>query len=276
ETGQKAPYTSDSSGRRIDTVKIVIDSVIKLKDTSKRVEVQRKVEMLRAVNNRAPSVMDNTVAAASRVSVIRVLKDSVITNEKEKPDAGSAENRRQALLGYSYFKKIQQGRSKDINVFVSIKFPASRIVDTLTKLSKPESGEFKNDTATVATEIFEDNLADCDSVDVTLTDPSAAFKIDSFGLTRQPIAALSRWTWAVTPLTNLKKANLILNATPRRKDGSPKTIDPKVIIIEIEIVPGFFRNLWIYINDNPWTIMTVIIIPLAVFLGKRLFKTQKT
>jgi hypothetical protein len=101
ETGGKAPYISDPSGRRIDTVKIVIDSVIKTKDTSKRVQVQRRVEMLRTVNN---AIVPTEIAISpASVKVIHVLKDSVITKENEKADPGSAENVRQALLGVFLF-----------------------------------------------------------------------------------------------------------------------------------------------------------------------------
>jgi len=265
---------------RVDTVDIHMEKIEPSADAAHpsppvRVQFQRKVAMVRVVKNGRPRPGISPEEINIAKDSIRVLRDSVIKTESSVN--AFVDSAKEAILGYSYFKKMQQGNSKDINVFVSIKFPASTLIDTLKKINIPETGEFKNDTPSIATSMFPNNISDCDSVDVTLTDPERSFNIDTLGSTRQPVAELSRWTWAVTPVTDNKSAKLILNAVPIRKDHSTRNINPEVIIITVEIVPSFFRKLWIFINNNPWTIITVIIIPLIAFFGKRLFgsKNQK-
>ncbi len=181
---------------------------------------------------------------------------------------------RETILGYSYFRKIATGSSKSVNVFISTEFGKSRLVDTLRTVTLDETFRDQYDTPTIGIENFSENFDTYDSVDVTLTDPSRSFHIDTIGASRQPVLVTSRWEWVVTPVTDQSKASLVINAVPRRRDGSTKFIQPKTIYIQIEITPAFFRKLWIFINGNPWKFILAIVIPLISFFGARYYRSR--
>jgi hypothetical protein len=170
-----------------------------------------------------------------------------------------------ARLGYTYPPEMTRMKSYDINAYVSIVNPGSYIKDTLMKIitqqKDPATGVSSEDSVKIV-----DNILLYKRLKIELQDPDSAFKIKTlFGGTWQDVDSTgdNRWRWNVTPITN----------SPENPEGKPKDIDDRTFHIKIKIT-GFWQMLrtwWIYLQDNPGMVVTVILIPLIAYLGKRYF-----
>ncbi len=203
--------------------------------------------------------------------------DTIESNVTARTDDGTEPMKKQATLGYSYPTKMTRGLSSDFNVFVSLINNQSKVLDTLQKIVAKQMTDDKHSDVKHVMEAT--NIFLYRKLKVELLDPDKAFELT-------PVHANSeqqvdeegdnKWRWNVKPLTNTKEARLILKITAERPNGNSEPIVDETIHIRINIDEGqFVRNTWIYVLDHYEWFLTVILVPLVSFLGKRWFDRKK-
>ncbi len=192
-------------------------------------------------------------------------------------------NQKQAILGYSYFKKITREETRNINVNVLAINQNSKtdqlkvaLVNDLKEINKQINAEKKYDTASYFTR---DNIFFYKYLTISLKDPANSFKIVSLHENdRQLIDTLNlnKWQWAVTPTTDLKTATLNIVVYAESPDGTPKLIETRIIPVTIAIDNmSVWRVIWLWLYDHPESFLTLIIIPLIIYFGKKLIERKK-
>jgi hypothetical protein len=80
-----------------------------------------------------------------------------------------------ATLGYSYFPEMSRGETRDVNVYVSVKNPSSRIRDTLQVIVNEQNPApaSKQDTSV----IYTINVIVYEALEISLVDPAKDFTI---------------------------------------------------------------------------------------------------
>jgi hypothetical protein len=116
------------------------------------------------------------------------------------------------------------------------------------------------------------------SIKVSLINPDSSFLCErTFGEEWQEVDSTcdNRWRWNVIPVTNLPKARLIIKVTAQTPEGQVKDIDDKTFQIKVTLNNRqMFRDWWLYLRDNSSVVITVILIPLIAFFGKRYFERK--
>lgn len=176
-----------------------------------------------------------------------------------------------AVLGYSYIREMERYETKNINVYISVNNPGSFIVDTLKKIIKSQASDL-SDTAMAALDT--QNVSFYKYLDIKLIDPDSAFKITRIhSQDKQIIDSLmdNRWRWTIRALTENPQALLILKVIAERPNGNVERLQDINIPIRIKIVPpqNVIRKIWAFLGDNPEYFLTAILIPLAVYFGKK-------
>lgn len=188
-----------------------------------------------------------------------------------------------ARLAYNYSSEMKRNVSEDINVYVSIVNSSSFVKATLMKIIAQQKNPNTHKTNTDS--IVTTNILLFKRIKVVLIDPESAFKVDStFGNGWQDVDSIgdNRWRWTVIPKTNQPSAKLIIKVTAQTPTGAVKDIDDRTFFINVKMTGPFqmIREWWIYLQEHPELFLTVIIIPLIAFFGKRYFdrksKEQKT
>ncbi len=186
----------------------------------------------------------------------------------------SVPKKKSARLAYNYSSEMKRNVSEDINVYVSIVNSGSFVKDTLMKIvaqqKNPSARKANTDSIVTA------NILLYKRIKVELIDPDAAFKIDSvYGNGWQDVDSIgdNRWRWSVKPLTDQPNAKLVIKVVAKTPAGAIEDIDDRTFYIKVEMTGPFqmFRTWWIYLQDHPELFLTVIIIPLIAFFGKRYF-----
>ena len=186
----------------------------------------------------------------------------------------SVPKKKSARLAYNYSSEMKRNVSEDINVYVSIVNSGSFVKDTLMKIvaqqKNPNAHKANTDSIVTA------NILLYKRIKVELIDPDAAFKIDSvYGNSWQDVDSIgdNRWRWSVKPLTDQPNAKLVIKVVAKTPAGAVEDIDDRTFYIKVEMTGPFqmFRTWWIYLQDHPELFLTVIIIPLIAFFGKRYF-----
>lgn len=182
-------------------------------------------------------------------------------------------SKKNAILGYSYPGKIFRNSQKSINVYVSINNSTGEIKDTLKNLIRLQQ-EIIDGTDT--THIETENIIFYKYLKVRLIDPDSVFKITKIhDSDRQEIDTIvgNRWRWNITTDSDIPSATLILKISAEQPN---EILNDKNIIIHIEVDNlTIFRKIWIYLIDNPNIVVTLILIPLIAYLGKRLLEKKK-
>ena len=182
--------------------------------------------------------------------------------------------KRSARLAYSYCSEMKRNESSDVNVYVSVVNPASVVVDTLMKIvaaqHNPQTGKVDKDS------VVSTNILLYKRIKIELIDPDSAFRIKQvYGEPWQEVdsSADTRWRWSVVPLTDAKQAKLILKVVAETPEGTVKDIDDRTFYVKVKLAPPtqMVRSWWSYLQDNPALVVTVILIPLIAFFGKRYF-----
>ncbi len=192
-------------------------------------------------------------------------------------------NQKQAILGYSYFKKICREETRNINVNVMAINQNSKtdqlkvaLINDLKEINKQINAEKKYDTASYFTK---ENIFFYKYLTISLKDPANSFKIVSLHENdRQLIDTLNlnKWQWAVTPTTDLKTATLNIVVYAESPDGTQKLIETRIIPITIAIDNmSVWRVIWLWLYDHPESFLTLIIIPLIIYFGKKLIERKK-
>lgn len=197
-------------------------------------------------------------------------------NKKEMTtiDASDVEVQKSARLAYSYYPEMTRYESKDINVYVSIVKSVNLVKDTLIKIitlqQNASTGKVYMDS------IVTSEIPIYKRIRVDLLDPDSSFKIKKlFGETWQDVDSTgdNRWRWNVTPITNALQAKLVIKVIAVTPNGVTKDIDDKTFFIKVKMMGTcqLIRSWWAYLQDNPGIVVTVILVPLIAFFGKRFF-----
>ena len=212
-------------------------------------------------------------AAASLDTATMITESASEPVATAKPET-SVPKKKSARLAYNYSSEMKRNVSEDINVYVSIVNSGSFVKDTLMKIvaqqKNPNTRKANTDSIVTA------NILLYKRIKVELIDPDAAFKIDSvYGNSWQDVDSIgdNRWRWSVKPLTDQPNAKLVIKVVAKTPAGAVEDIDDRTFYIKVEMTGPFqmFRTWWIYLQDHPELFLTVIIIPLIAFFGKRYF-----
>lgn len=185
--------------------------------------------------------------------------------------------KKSASLAYNFPAEMKRNVSEDINVYVSLVNSGSFVKDTLMKIiarqKNPDTGKSKTDS------IVTTNILLYKRLKIELIDPDSAFRIKQiYGNDWQEVDSTgdNRWRWNVVPLTNLPEAKLVIKVVAETPSGAQKDIDDRTFYIRIKMTGPFqmIRSWLTYLQDNPGLVLTVILIPLIAFFGKRYFERR--
>ena len=196
------------------------------------------------------------------------------TAETSTIDSSAAVNSfKTATLGYSYPQKIMRGKSKSINVYVSVSNPAGEVEDTLRKIATIQKEVVNgNDSVIVETTsiVFYKYLT------VKLIDRDKVFDITQIhDNERQLVDTVNgnTWRWVIKTNTDQNVARLILKISAEKPD---RIFDDKDLAINVLIDnSGLLRRLWIWLQDHPESLLTLIIIPIFIYLWRSIFGKKK-
>ena len=196
--------------------------------------------------------------------------------------ASQQNQKRSAILGYSYFRHMRQYETRNIYAYImpvnkdsKISRLADSIITDLKILNSQVKPERKSDTASYFTK---ENIYYYKYLTITLNDPDKNFNIDTLGIhSRQLIdtAEQTSWQWAVTPKTSIKNTRMILKVVAEKENGMQKTIDTREIAIAIQLETNVWRELVTWLRNNPEKLLVLILIPLAAYFGRRVFERKK-
>lgn len=86
----------------------------------------------------------------------------------------------------------------------------------------------------------------------------------------------NKWVWNITPKTTKKHASLTLRVIAEKTNGNRESFESQNIAIDIIIDKNLTRNVWDWMMENPGKTLTLVIIPLIAFFGRKLFGGDKS
>lgn len=173
-----------------------------------------------------------------------------------------------ATLGYTYPPKLKKGEIGDVNVKVEIKNPNSTLRQELTEvlISQSIDQNPKNDSIV----IYSETIPFYKELNITLSDDAKDFQISSKHLNdTQFIDSISgnSWHWTIIPITDKRKAQLMLKIVATDNKGYSKIFEPKRIFIDIDLDNvTAFRRFVNYLLENP-AVSVPILISFFGFIG---------
>jgi hypothetical protein len=186
-----------------------------------------------------------------------------------------AQKQKSAILGYSYFTSIKRNELKNIRAYLNIKFPESKVRDTLHKIEKLQQVDIKDKDTNIINTL---NINLYDYIEVDLLDPAKDYTITPINHTadKQKVDTIrgNNWGWSVLTKTDKNTTSLILKVTAYMPDSTAE-LDNRVIPIRIKLEKNIFRKLWTVLLDDPKYFLAVILVPFIAFLGKRYFDRKK-
>lgn len=218
-----------------------------------------------------PPVVDTGKAAPFPLPKDSTIKKPVVSSQKKS-----------AVLGYSYFNHMKQEETRNIYVYVQsvtggidVNRLEQDIKAALQEANSQVKPERKSDTASYFTT---SNIYYYKYLTIKLNDPGGHFSIDSLGTpSRQQIDSNENnsWQWAVTPKTSVTSARLIIQVTAETENGQQKTIGTREIAINIQLEMNFWRSVITWLINTPEKLLVLIIIPLAIYFGRKIFDRNK-
>lgn len=194
----------------------------------------------------------------------------------EKPTQPLPLPSRSAILGYSYFSNMRQHETRSVYAYISINNPESVVISTVQDLTADENPVRTNDTVTINT--YNLNMLLYKYVDVNLLQNDSDFIIrEVHPIARQEIDSIygNKWQWNITPKTTKEFTTLTLNVVAEKPNGSRDRFESRNISIDITIDKSINRTVWNWMMDNPGKTLTLVIIPLVAFFGRRYFGDKK-
>jgi hypothetical protein len=211
----------------------------------------------------SPSPVDSS-SSNNTGSMTRPAPDTVATFP---PEVGKS-----AVLGYSYPERIRRKEVKNVNAFLTVNLPESKVRDTLKKITEKQLRQLQKDDTT---HILTENLILYEEVEVQLIDPGSVFTITPVFPESQKVDTIrgNRWRWSLTTTTDQVFGDLILKVTVKNPNTNPERLEDHSFQITVEVDPpiSILRRSWLFLMDNPGVVVTVILIPLIAFFGKRYF-----
>ncbi len=199
-----------------------------------------------------------------------IKSDSVI-----KPVIPPANKPKSASIAYSYFTAIKRNEVKNINVRLDINNPETVTRAALKAIEKKQlingTDADTNFTSTLSIPLY-------DSVEVTLQDPASDYTLSRINHSKdkQKVDTVNGnlWGWTVLTKTDKKETKLILKITAYMPSGE-EVLDNRSIPIRIKLEQTMLRKLWAALLDDPKYFLTVILVPLIGYLGKKYFDKKK-
>lgn len=184
--------------------------------------------------------------------------------------------KKSAVLGYSYIPEMKPGEIKNVNVYISATNPTSFIIDTLKEIIQNQVISNPKDTSIAV--LTTQQIDFYKYLTVTLMSFDSAFAIKAIhDGDRQEISSLydNRWRWTIKALSEEKEGLLIIKVEAETPEGVAKPLKDINIPIRVNVRTDIVRTTWIFLTKNPEFFLTFILIPLAVYFGKRLFERKK-
>ncbi|MEO5562728.1 MAG: hypothetical protein ABIR18_04815 [Chitinophagaceae bacterium] len=209
-----------------------------------------------------PDMMDSaaTDPTTSPDSIIVISPDT--THTAELPQG----SRKSATLGLSYFPVMHRNETKDVNVYVSVKFPSSLVRDTLRSIVIEQTNHYADHDTSI---IYTINVIWYKTLDITLVDPAGDFTITPIHPANNQIVDTingNRWRWTITTKTDKKVVTMIMKVIAAKEDGTIDRFDDKTIVIKVKIDKNVVRVFIDYLLDNPKVSITILV-SLFGFLG---------
>lgn len=187
--------------------------------------------------------------------------------------AQGKEKLKTASMGYSYPYNIKRNMTRNINVYVTIHHSESNAKDTILRTLEEQKIMISGDDSDVVQVI---SIPVYQKVSVRLIDPDSLFHIKKIHDNDfQPIDTFhgNHWRWTISTSTDRPSATLVLKTHTL---GPNEVWQDKNIVIPIIIDnKDYFRRLLVYLGDNPILLLTLLVLPIAGYFGKRLFDKKK-
>jgi hypothetical protein len=218
------------------------------------------------IDSTAPSSQDTMPYQNDSIAPVTMGQD---TNARlVPPPLQINEPGRSATLGYSYYPHMKRGETKDVNVYISVRHPGSRVIDTLKVIVAEQNDppQNKNDTTVIDTI----NVIFYKAIEVSLIDPAKDFEvvqIHNSNLQEIDTEAGNKWRWTITTNTDKPKAKLILKVVATKPNGITSRFNDKTISINIQLDRRTaWRKLIDYLYDNP-AVSVPILVGFFGFIG---------
>jgi hypothetical protein len=181
--------------------------------------------------------------------------------------AQSKPKEKSASMGYSYPYNIKRNATRNINVYVTVHHPESAAKDTILR-TLAEQKVMVSGTDSDVVEVI--SIPVYQKIGVWLIDPDSLFHKTRIDDEVQVIDAVhgNHWRWTISTSTDRPSGTLVLKTHTFGPNGRFK--DKNIVIPVVIDNEGYFRRLWIYLLDNPALLITLLILPVLAYFGKRL------
>ncbi len=222
-----------------------------------------------------PVVHDSAAVEGKDSTVIHTDTAIIKSDSVIKPVIPTANKPKSASIAYSYFTAIKRNEVKNINVHLDINNPESVTRTALKAIEKKQLLSSRdadtNFTNTLSIPLY-------DSVEVALEDPANDYTLSRINHSKdkQKVDTVNGnlWGWTVLTKTDKKETRLILKITAYMPSGE-EVLDNRSIPIRIKLEQTMLRKLWATLLDDPKYFLTVILVPLIGYLGKKYFDKKK-
>ncbi|MDB5232998.1 MAG: hypothetical protein JWN76_3803 [Chitinophagaceae bacterium] len=259
---KKKMSTSDSTRSTTDVV-TTVDSTISFVDSTR--PSGYSTDTLSAGGHHSRRMFPHSGREPASVDSARAATADDPVPESEK---------KSAVLGYSFFKRMRQHETRNVFVYIKINHSSSEIKSQLQELNTDTPPERKDDTATILTK----NMLLYNNVTAELIqgeDDDFVIK-PLHNKAQQELDSVNgnKWQWAVTPKTNKRHARLIIKIDAQRSSGSNEPIVTQTVAVDITL-DNIFDITWRWLHDNPEKTLVLILIPVAAYFGKKIFDKRK-
>lgn len=222
-----------------------------------------------------PVVHDSAAVEGNDSTVIHTDTAIIKSDSVIKPVIPPAKKPKSASIAYSYFTAIKRNEVKNINVRLDINNPESVTRTALKEIEKKQLLNSRdadtNFTSTLSIPLY-------DSVEVNLQDPANDYTLSRINHSKdkQKVDTVNGnlWGWTVLTKTDKKETRLILKITAYMPSGE-EVLDNRSIPIRIQLEQTMLRKLWATLLDDPKYFLTMILVPLIGYLGKKYFDKKK-
>jgi hypothetical protein len=219
-----------------------------------------KIEV-EATDSAAVAPVDTAIAAADSVN---------------RPIINIQTNRKSANIAYSYFTTIKRNEVKHIMAYLSINKPEAKVKDTLRQIERTSTVNSENEDSSIINSLYIPLVYE--SIEISLIDLAGDYSITPTGHTsnKQRIDTVkgNKWDWSIITKTDKPSTTLILKITAYLS-GDREELERREIPIRIKLEQNIIRKLWATLLDDPKYFLTVILVPLFAYFGKRYFDKKK-
>lgn len=184
--------------------------------------------------------------------------------------------RKSANIAYSYFNTIKRNEVKHIMAYLSINKPQAKVRDTLRQIERTETVNSTDEDSSIINSLHIPLVYE--HVEISIQDPAGDYSIQPVGhaSNKQRIDTIrgNKWDWSIVTKTDKPSTTLILKITAYLPD-STEELENRKIPIRIKLEQNVIRKLWATLLDDPKYFLTVILVPLIGYFGKKYFDKRK-